>query len=409
MAENVTADDVGVSARAIPDFDEVAPWAAQRLRSTDASRDALAEREAMLTGEEGKLAASREAGLAGPRADLAAAAGAPLPSQPRMEPTPEPPSGPIIDPEKFKDFGKIAFPFVLLLGKAMRADGTQALNALSHSVQGYMQGREQESKVQFEQYKAKFAKVVSDNKQKLEEYRELLQRRDLDMQQKMQLLEISAQKYDDAAMYYSTQRKSIGDIYKHLDKEDQATMKVAAESVKIEQIYMKAQEDRARTQALERNAQARILKMGSTKGDATTLKKLQWLQGQQINLYKTFAEKMSALTQKQMPESSRKLAEQQLRNWFAGAMYQTNQIGRAEGFQVPPELAAFESPQTDPLGPVSTPASEAENKSWFEGMVNAWHHMFGGPPGANASQPQPPAGQHPGGGGGVVDFNQLPP
>ena len=91
------------------------------------------------------------------------------------------------------------------LGKAMRADGVQALNALSSSVQGYMQGRKEESTKKFEEFKAKMQKVTTENKQKIEEYRGILDRRDWENQQKLTMLQITSQKYDDAAMYYATE------------------------------------------------------------------------------------------------------------------------------------------------------------------------------------------------------------
>ena len=385
---DLTAPEVSVdSGSSIPSFADVAPEASARLAATDARRASLADEESRISAREGDTFAERTAGLAQPRADLHAAVSRGVPDMPRMEPIPDAPEGPIIDKEKFQKFGSMAFPFVLLLGAAMRADGVQALNALSSSVQGYMQGRQEESKHQFEQFKAKMDAVTTKNQQKVAEYRALLARRDLDMQQKVQLLEIASQKYDDAATYHATQRKSIADIYKHLDKEDAATMKIAKESVDISKLYEQETTKREHYQRIDANAKERIQKMGTNKSDAQTQKKLQWLQGQQINLYKTFAMKMSALTAKAMAEAPRKLAEQQLRNWFAGAMQSTNQIARAEGFHVPPETEAMENPATDPLGPVSTPSSEAENKSWYDGILNSFQQMFGHTPGANPSAP----------------------
>lgn len=384
----------------IPDLGDVAPVSSKRFADTAVKRTALSQKEAALSQNEGELALAREKGLAGPRADLAATAGAEIPYSPTMQPTPEPPTGPIIDPEKFKDFGKIAFPFVMLLGKAMRADGVQALNALSSSMRGYREGREKESAHQFEQFKAKMQKTVADNKQKLEEYRGILARRDMDMQQKMQLLEIAAQKYDDAGTYYATQRKSLADIHKHLDQEDNATAKIAAAEIGISALYEKERTKREHWQRLDANAKERVQKMGTTKSDAATQKKQQWLQGQQINIYKTFATKMAALTAKQqfLTPSAFKLAEQQLRVEHAKAIKLTNDIGRAEGFQITPDMEAMEHPEADPFGPSTAPTSEEENKSFLDGLVNSWKHMFGGAPGHNAGVVAPPQG--PTGGGG---------
>lgn len=389
--EPIVADEVTSSAHAEPPtFASEAPVANARLTQAGAKRDALSSREADLSSREGELALAREKGLAGPRAELQATIEQRLPDSPMMQPTPEPEDKPIIDHEHLQKFGTIAFPFVLLLGAAMRADGTQALNALSSSVQGYMQGRQQESQRQFAVFQEKFKKVVADNKQKLDEYRNLLQRRDIDMQQKIQLLQIAGQKYDDAAMYHATERKSIADIYKQLDVQDRATAKIAEAEVKISKTY----EDNATRFEVARlrheDAQQRIKQMGTNRSGGAEAKKVQWLHAQQINIYKTFAGKMAALTAKQqfLTPGAFKMAEQQLRTEFATAMRMTNNMGRAEGFQIQPDMEALEHPEHDPFGPSSTPNSEQENHSFLDAIANGWNHMFGGAPGSNPSRPQ---------------------
>lgn len=394
---DLEAPEVNVSAD-VPSFSDVAPEATASLAATDKARTELMAREALLSGREGELAEAREKGLAGPRAALEASAAAPLPNAPGMSPLPEAPSGPIIDPEHFKNYAAIALPFSLLLGAVARADAVQGLNMLSSSVQGYIQGRHEVAAQQLEQFKAKMAKVTQDNKQKLEEYRNILMRRDLENQQKQQLLAIAAQKYDDAGMYYASQHKTIADQFKRLDLEDRNTMRLANESVKIASDYEKNMTQRQHYIAMEQTARERVQKMGSMKGDAQTQKKLQWLQNKQVDLYKEFMSKMSALSTKVLPASQRKLAETQIRNWFAGAMKNTNQIGRQEGFTIPPELEAMENPANDPLGPTSTPASEEQSQSFFRSLWADWGKNFGAPPGVQPGVPQPPQG--PTGGGG---------
>lgn len=395
-----------------PSFEDVAPEAFARLRTTEMKRGELRTRETLLDDAEGDLALRREQGLKPLREDLERSIASPMPNAPTLQPIPEAPSGPIIDPEKFQDFGKIAFPFMMLLGKAMRADGVQALNALSHSVQGYTQGRKEEAAQQFKVFQEKTNAVLAQNKQKLDEYKAVMNRRDIDVNQKLQLLEIAAQKYDDAGAYYAAQRKSISDVYKHLEQEDKASMTMARESAKITKDYQDAIDKRSHYNQMENIAREKIQgKITSGKGDAQSRRKLQWIETQQVALLKDFTAKMSALTTKVMPESSRKLAEQQLRHGYAANMKYLNDIARAEGFQVKPELEAYEHPENDPLGPSSSPASEQETKSWRDGIVNFWKHTFGTDPGVNAGvtpsqrpAPMPP----PPGNGGVVDFNSLP-
>lgn len=404
MAESLEAPEVGVTADPLPTLQDIDPVAVERLKATEARRGELSKQQDTLLQSEGALAKEREKGLAGPRAALEASVTRSLPDAPGMQPLPDAPSGPIVDPEHFKSFASIAFPFVLLLGKAMRADGVQALNALSSSVQGYMQGRKEESTKKFEEFKTKMQKVTTENKQKLEEYRAILDRRDMENQQKLTMLQITSQKYDDAAMYYATERKNIADIYKQLDLQDKNTLRMANESAKIADAYQKNVATRERTEAMANAAKQRIQRMGSMRKDHETDRKLTWIQGKQIALYQTFMAKMQALDTKILPAQQRKLAETQLRNWFAGAMKNTNQIARQEGFTVPPDLEAMENPQNDPLGPSSTPDSEAESQSFFKSLWGEFGKLFGHQPGVTPGAGAPPARA-----GQVIDFNQLPP
>jgi hypothetical protein len=397
---DIETPEVGVSADVPPTLETTAPWAVERLKGTDKAREALEGKEAALSQSEGDLAVKRETGLAPLRAGAEATVSQPLPSAPGMSPLPDAPSGPIIDPEHFKSFAAIAFPFALLLGKAMRADAFDGLNMLSSSVQGYVQGRKEEAASKLQQFQSKMQKVTHENQQKLSEYRALLERRDLETQQKMQLLSIAAQKYDDAQTYYASQRKSIADIHKQLDRDDANTIKLANASIKVAAEYQKNLTAREHWEAMESIAKQRIQKMGSMRKDAETERKLTWIQGKQIALYQTFMAKMQALDTKILPAQQRKLAETQLRNWFAGAMKNTNEIARREGFTVPPETEAMENPANDPLGPTSTPDSEAESQSFFRSLWGEFGKMFGHNPGVNpgVTPAAPPQGPTQGGG-----------
>lgn len=391
---DVDAPDVMVNAkRGVPTLGDVAPEATKQMASINESRGNLDAASAAQTAAEQEHLRAREADLAGPRAGLMEAASAKIPDMPGMEQTPDAPNEPIIDHEKFKSFGMIAFPFILLLGRAMRADGTQALNALSSAVQGYQHGRQEESKRQFEVFKAKFQKVLTDNKQKLEEYKNILARRDLDMQQKQTLLQVAAMKHDDVSMQDAVQRKSIKDQYAELDKQMTAAQKMADAEVKLsvamENNYTKREAIRARAE----QAAQKIKAMGTTRSDGNAQKKQQWLHTQQINIYKTFATKMAALTAKQqfLTPSAFKMAEQQLRIEYANAIRMTNDMGRAEGFQISPDMEAMEHPENDPFGPSTAPSSEAENKSFLDSIQNGWRYLFGSPPGANPAVTNKPA------------------
>jgi hypothetical protein len=220
----------------------------------------------------------------------------------------------------------------------------------------------------------------------------------------LSLLKLEAMTREDIAMAHAAETKTFDSIFKRIEQEKANTLKVAQASAKVVADYERNITQRERTEAMANAAKQRIQRMGSMRKDHEADRKLTWIQGKQIALYQTFMAKMQALDTKILPAQQRKLAETQLRNWFAGAMKNTNEIARQEGFTVPPDLEAMENPQNDPLGPSSTPDSEAESQSFFKSLWGEFGKLFGHQPGVTPGAGAPPAQP-----GQVIDFNQLPP
>ena len=160
---------------------------------------------------------ARQKALSGPRAQGIAMTKEGLPQPPDEPNLPNAPSGPMIDTEKFQKFGMVAFPFVMLLGKAMRADGVQALNALSSSVRGFREGSTAKASHEADQFKMKMDKVLSEYKTKVDKYHAIMQNKQMGMQQIMAQMELTAAFHDDVAVQAALRQNNIDLAFKRVD------------------------------------------------------------------------------------------------------------------------------------------------------------------------------------------------
>ena len=399
-------------ARAIPDWTEVAPVATAGLKKLDEREGQLDSSQVRLNADVGLEAEARARDLEAPRQALSESVTSfadKARETPQLQDAPDPPPKSVIDPEKFQQFGAIAFPFLLLLGKTMRANGVQALDALSSSVQGYIHGSQEQSKQNFQVFKAKFEQVMADNKKKLNEYEAILKRADLDTSQKQILLNIAAQKHDDMSFSIAAQQKSLGDQFKEIQKQRESMTKVGAQEVAIskdfEDNYTKNEDSMRRA----RSAQERIKMMVGHKGDAVEERKRQFFYKQQLTAHKEFAFKIAQLDKTPMPPGIKAGAERRLREEYAFQMKTINDMARADGLGVPAQNAIQENPDFDSFGKFQLPDDGQKQQSWAEWIKGVYGSTFGQP--GNAAVPQPgvsakPAPVQPQ--GGVVDFNSLP-
>jgi hypothetical protein len=136
------------------------------------------------------------------------AIGQPWPPVPERTPTPDAPSGPLIDPEQFKSFFGPMFLFSMLLGKAAKGDMVDGLNMLSSGIQGYVTGNKERAAADIEKWKNATEKALNDEHAKLARYREIIESRKYNIQSKMQMLQIKVMREDDKRMEFALQQQN---------------------------------------------------------------------------------------------------------------------------------------------------------------------------------------------------------
>jgi hypothetical protein len=407
MAESleVTAPETEVNPLNTRVLEDVAPASVARIWKLDTEVDKTLDLQRSGVESTRKQFAESEARMAPLRKGAEESLSRPIPELGDLTKPPQAPSGPIIDPEQFKGFASVAFPFVMLLGTAMRANGVQALNALSSSVQGYMQGRKEESAHQLQQFKTKMGQVTEDNKQKIEKYRAILERRDLENNQKLSLLKLEAMTREDIAMAHAAETKTFDSIFKRIEQEKANTLKVA----KLQEQVVKDYEDnitkREHYQAMQKAAELRYSEYRSHRADALSQKKENLARQAAYKAYADYSAQVARIAGNAMlGGKSKTLAVDAARKAFAFKMKHINETARLEGIEVPPEAVNAENEQYDVLGPVSNIDASKEQESWLNWWKSFWPNQTGTQPGVNPGVTQPPAQP-----GQVIDFNQLPP
>lgn len=153
----------------------------------------------------------REAELEPLRKEQLANLREPLPSPPTSRPLPDAPKptlGPNA-PDADNDHAWLtAAMFLGSLGGALtRNHVTNALAGFSGAVQGYNEGKKEIFHQQMEVWRAENEKALRENERSQRDYENILRDRKLTMDQKMLQVQISAQKYDDEAMFNAAQTK----------------------------------------------------------------------------------------------------------------------------------------------------------------------------------------------------------
>ena len=393
----------------MPSFAQAAPEAASKMRKLDKQEAGELDKLKGLDASDLQLSKDREKGVAGPRQAFEDSIKAALPDELKLNDPPQAPDSPVIDKEQFQKFGAFAFPFVLLLGAAMRADGVQALNALSSSVQGFMQGSTEKSKREFETFKAKFDQVIAQNQKKLDEYKSIMARKDLDMQRKQMLYQVAAMKYDDAAAYNSAQRHSVQDQLKFIEKERENQLKLAQKYMDISKNYEKNMREKEKNANIKAISENKFKYHQAASHDAQHQKLYQGLVKQQQEALNEYVKKMSTLASLTMDEGRRQMAERELRLGFVFKIKTINSVLRANGMILTDDMDAAEHIENDPLAPTSSPDSAQKQDGWLKQFGSYVQSLLPGAQPAQGNPAAPMAPKSPAPGGGVVDFNKLPP
>ena len=384
----------------IPTFKQVAPDAAKRMGMLDKRENEQYEHLEQLDKDDSKLALERKQGLKAPRQAYEDALKAAMPDELHLQDAPRAPDSPLVDTEQFQKFGMFAFPFVMLLGKAMRADGVMALNALSSSMRGFREGSVEKSKHDFDVFKAKFDKVVQDNKTKLDEYMNIMKRKDINMQLKQQLLQLKTSEYDDAPMYNSTLRHSVTDQLKQIDNERKNTLTLAQKSIDIQKNWEKNFNEQQKRKMIEHIARDRYTHRQEKGGDALTQKNYTFFDTSRQAAFKEYASKMAIIAAQAMSDNNRMYAERELRAAFVFKMKMINDQARLRGLNISPMEEAAEKPENDPMGPTAGEDSEATQKHWWQFWKSQADQLPSPTPLGQLPQQQPPPQAPVQGGGG---------
>lgn len=139
-------------------------------------------------------------------------------SAPRLEQPDDPPNVRAKDAEAFKGFFGPFMIFSMLLGKAMGADGVDALNMLSSGMRGFYEGRNQYSNYMLDQWKKKSEAIFARNRERLEMYKSVLEQKGLTLQEMKMQFELVAAQSDDAIMKAATKSGVYKDMLSAYDK-----------------------------------------------------------------------------------------------------------------------------------------------------------------------------------------------
>jgi hypothetical protein len=398
VAESVEAPEVTVGGGTIPTLQDIDPEGVKRMGELDTQVDkALGSQVKGIEKFREESASARAA--SGPlREEAKQQLSRPIPQLGQLAQPPEAPSGPIIDPDNFKSFAAVAFPFALLLGKAMRADAFDAMNMLSSSVQGYVQGRREEATSKMQQFDAKMNEVLEKNKQKLDKYRATLERRDLENSQKLMMLKIDALSNDDIQTAHAAETKSFDSIFKRIEQERANIIKVSQAKAKIVSDFEKNKTAQERALMIKEAAALRY-SYSANSPDALAQRKQKMLRDA---AYKALADLQSEIAKISgnplVGDKQANAAIKAAKEAFAFRMKYINETARLEGIAVPPEAEKAEDADFDPLTPpISQIDTKGEKRAWWD----FWSHQTGSPPGVNPGVTRsaaPPQGPTQGGG-----------
>lgn len=175
----------------------------ERYRKEGELSDEQARRQKEFAEKEKKMGEEREKELAPRYAAVDKALSQPHPPIPQQERPPDPPK-----PEDFKKMSMdylAAFTLLGAFGGAMvRNKANAPLKAFSATIGGWQEGNMQAYKEASEEWKQKNAQVLELNRQRMEEYRLILEDQHLTMDEQMNRLKIASAKWQDRIMWERT-------------------------------------------------------------------------------------------------------------------------------------------------------------------------------------------------------------
>jgi hypothetical protein len=149
-------------------------------------------------GQNSEIARQKAAALKPLREQQLAAASQPLPQPPPTQPLPPVPSNEMSDADNA--WLNAAMFLGSLAGGLTRNHVTNALAGMTGAVEGYTKGRQDLFHQQMDIWKAANDRALKENERSQKAYAQVLQNRQLSMEQKMMQVQITAAQFDDEAM-----------------------------------------------------------------------------------------------------------------------------------------------------------------------------------------------------------------
>jgi len=146
----------------------------------------------------------------------------PPPERPKLQQPPQPPKQ--RDQHDDENWLFAAGLLGSLAGALTRRHATNALAAFSGAMEGYQEGSRQKFDQSMKLWEAENKKVQETNKSAMDEYREILENRKLDMSQMSIAMQLAGQKYDDKAAIQAAKTKNSLIMAQFYDKRAQASM-----------------------------------------------------------------------------------------------------------------------------------------------------------------------------------------
>src|SRR5215469_14388435 len=184
----------------------------------------------------------------------------PIPQPPQQQQLPQAPQR--NDPAADEQWLSIAMVLGAIGGGLTRRHTTNALAAMTGALEGYNEGSRQKFDQNLKIWDAESKRILETNKQANEDYRRILESRQLAFEQKAQELQLTAAKYDDRAALQLLQmgnQQKLGDlIIKREQLQEQLAQHTETNIQNHANFLQRERQHKERLEAQERMNQARI-------------------------------------------------------------------------------------------------------------------------------------------------------
>jgi hypothetical protein len=147
------------------------------------------------------------------------------PPPPQLQSVPKAPEAKL--GEGAREWMMVASLLGALAGTRARGSTTAALNAFSGAIQGFHDGKLEQFKTQSQEWKQASDQVISDNQEKLQQYRALLEDNKMNLDQKMEEYKIVAGIYGDQISYNLADQRNYTLLGQNYQKDVQNTLRIA--------------------------------------------------------------------------------------------------------------------------------------------------------------------------------------